>query len=87
MARKRRLTLNKDAEDWFENAIRFTAASLTELTWQVLIRSATLPGDPPADPADRILISTARQHSLRLVTRDREILSYGRAGHLQILKR
>ena len=86
LVRKRRLALNTNAEDWFENAVRVSAALLDELTWKILIRSASLPGDPPSDPADRILISTARQNSLRLVTRDREILKYASAGHVHALK-
>jgi PIN domain nuclease of toxin-antitoxin system len=38
------------------------------------------------DPSDRILAATAREHSLVLVTRDEELVRYGRKGHLPILE-
>lgn len=37
------------------------------------------------DPIDRILIATAREHDLTIITRDRAILAYGAAGHVKTL--
>jgi len=37
------------------------------------------------DPIDRILIATARENDLTIITRDRAILSYGAAGHVRTL--
>jgi len=85
LLKKRRIALNQDVEDWFEAALRIPGVVLSQLNWRVLTRSVTLPGEPPNDPADRILISTARRHALRLVTRDRQILNYARAGHVDAL--
>jgi PIN domain nuclease of toxin-antitoxin system len=78
--RKRRMTLNRDVEDWFDEAVSGLDANLSELTSTILIRSVWLPGDPPADPADRILIATCRRNVMRLMTRDRKILSYAEQG-------
>jgi PIN domain nuclease of toxin-antitoxin system len=58
---------------------------LAEASPDVLIDSAFLPGDPPFDPADRILAATARRRGLTLVTRDRQLLKYAEAGHLRAL--
>ena len=85
LVRKQRLILNRDVEDWFEAAIRIPGLKLTELSSTILIKSAFLPADPPSDPADRILISTARRNSFRLITRDRQIINYSRAGHVDAL--
>lgn len=85
LVRKRRLALNQDVEDWFESVLKIPGTALAELDWKTLIRSVTLPGEPPNDPADRILISTARRFLLCLITRDREILEYARAGHVDAL--
>lgn len=85
LVRKRRLVLNRDVEDWFDAAVRVPGMQLTKLNSSILIRSAFLPADPPSDPADRILISTARRNAFRLVTRDKPILDYGRAGHVDAL--
>ena len=47
----------------------------------VLIASTSLPGKTPADPADRILIATAREFDYTLVTRDRLLLKYASSGY------
>jgi len=49
------------------------------------IDACTLPGDFHADPADRILVATARAENATLVTRDEKILAYAQAGHVRVL--
>jgi PIN domain nuclease of toxin-antitoxin system len=39
----------------------------------------------PRDPADRMVIATARALGLAVMTRDRAILGYAEAGHVQAL--
>ena len=46
------------------------------------VDSSFLPTPLHNDPADRILIATAREHDLTIITRDRAILAYGAAGHV-----
>jgi len=41
---------------------------------EVLIAASDLPGDLHRDPADRILIATAREYGYRVLTGDRKIL-------------
>jgi PIN domain nuclease of toxin-antitoxin system len=48
--------------------------------------SSDLPDELHRDPADRIIIATAREYGLRLVTRDRKILDYADKGHLMALE-
>jgi PIN domain nuclease of toxin-antitoxin system len=38
-----------------------------------------------ADPADRLLVATARALPATLITRDAKILSYSKAGHVRAL--
>lgn len=85
LIRKRRLALNQDAEDWFEGVLKIPGVALANIDWKALTRSVTLPGEPPNDPADRILVSTARRQQLRMITRDREILEFSRAGHVDAI--
>jgi PIN domain nuclease of toxin-antitoxin system len=56
------------------------------LTPRVLIDSSFLPGKLHRDPADRILIATARALDLMLVTRDEAILAYADLGHVRALE-
>ena len=70
---------------WFDRFLAIGRFQLTELVPSLLIGSSFLPGNPPKDPMDRIIIVTAREEGLRLITRDRVILDYGRAGHVNVL--
>ena len=58
---------------------------LAHLSPDLLIVSSYLPGTPPRDPMDRILIATARDLAATLVTRDREMLAYGERGNVSVL--
>ena len=49
------------------------------------IDSCRLPGAFHADPADRLLVATARSENAALVTRDRKILDYAATGHVRVL--
>ncbi len=52
----------------------------------LLIASSFLPGDPPRDPADRIIAATARDLGATLITRDRSLLDYGAQGHMKVVE-
>jgi PIN domain nuclease of toxin-antitoxin system len=52
---------------------------------EVAIESAHLPGSPPGDPNDQLLLATARVHDLTLATRDGHMLDYARGGYVRAL--
>jgi PIN domain nuclease of toxin-antitoxin system len=56
------------------------------LSISILVESCGLPGTPPDDPADRIIIATARAHGLTIVTRDGAILKYAQLGYVKALR-
>lgn len=68
-----------------ERILAVPGVSYAEMPPDVLVDSSYLPGTPPADPADRIIIATARQYDLTVVTRDRKILNYAEDGHVRAL--
>ena len=67
---------------WFKMLLSGPRTQLAELTPEMMIGACYLPGKPPSDPIDRILLATARDRKLTLLTRDRVILSYADAGHV-----
>lgn len=85
LVRKNRIALALPAAAWFRQAMEKMRAALPHLTVDVLTGSCFLPGTPPSDPADRIIIATARETNLVIVTRDARILEYSRAGHVRSL--
>ena len=70
---------------WFERLVRDSKLTIAALTPSILIESSFLPGTIHRDPADRILIATARALDLIIVTRDRTILEYADKGHVRAL--
>jgi len=59
---------------------------LLDLSTRILIDSTRLPGEIHRDPADRLLVATAREHNLTLVTRDKSLSRYAKQGHLSARK-
>jgi PIN domain nuclease of toxin-antitoxin system len=55
------------------------------MSTDLLIASSFLPGKPPRDPFDRIIIATARNYDCILLTRDRALLEYGEQGHVRVM--
>lgn len=82
---KRRIVLSVPLYEWVKAGAALPGLRVRALTTEVAIESAVLPGDPHADPADRFLIAEARVSGLTLVTADRRIIDYGRAGHIRVL--
>lgn len=83
LARKGKIALTMSARQWFRSVAEHEAVTLTPLDYSTLIDSCDLPGEPPGDPADRIMVATARSMNLTLVTRDRPILDYAQLGHVR----
>jgi PIN domain nuclease of toxin-antitoxin system len=80
-----RIRLDLDPVAWFERFLRLPGVRLAPLSPEAAVRSSFLPGRLPGDPADRLLVATARALPAVLVTRDTRILSYAADGHLQAL--
>ena len=85
LSAKAKLSLDTSPEIWFDRFCALPGVVLADMPPSVLVASTSLPGVPPRDPADRILIATARAYELTLVTRDGEILEYGDEGHVRAL--
>ena len=85
LAARRRISLRMSPEKWFDRLLGAPGLRLAELPPSLLIASSFLPGDTPADPADRIIAATAREYDLRVVTRDRRLLAYAESGYCRAL--
>ncbi len=85
LASRGRLRGATSAQRLFDIACERPGTALASLTPVVLLDSSFLPGTPPNDPADRIIIATAREFGLQIVTRDHRILEYAEQGHVRAL--
>jgi PIN domain nuclease of toxin-antitoxin system len=80
-----RISLSRPLEEWVQSALRAPGTQLLPLSPEIASESARLPGSAHGDPADRILIASARVTDGKLATRDRVILDYAAGGHLTAL--
>jgi PIN domain nuclease of toxin-antitoxin system len=76
MVARGRIEIKMTSEQWLDYAIRKTGLRVLELTPKVAVESCELPGDFHGDPADRIIVATARVNRATLVTKDQKILKY-----------
>lgn len=77
LVNKGRLTLSMDVEDWLHHASLLPGVRILPLDWHTAVLSTRLPEPFHQDPADRIIVATARALNVPLVTMDEKIQAYG----------
>jgi len=82
---KDRLQLGVDVMVWVRDALAKSGACLVPLDPEIAVASTRLPFEMHADPADRILVATARHIGATLVTADRALLELSLLGNLRVL--
>lgn len=82
---RRLIALTLDPASWFERLMELPGIRLAEVDVDTLIAATLLP-DVLRDPADRIIVATARARGLVIVTRDRPILAFARSGEVAAIR-
>lgn len=82
---KGRLLIAQELEIWMNAILQAPGVELLPIVPSIAIGSVRLPGSFHADPADRLLLATARHWSAPVVTADRAILDYARQGHVRTI--
>jgi len=73
---KGRLGIHGDPEAWIEAALSMTGLRLVPLTPRICLKSTTLPKPFHNDPADQIIVATAREENAVVLTADRLLRAY-----------
>ncbi|MGB9497040.1 MAG: type II toxin-antitoxin system VapC family toxin [Dissulfuribacterales bacterium] len=76
MVTKGHINVKINPKRWLNDAIGNSGLRVIELTPEIAMESCNLPGSFHKDPADRIIVATARTHNLTLLTKDRKIIEY-----------
>lgn len=82
---KSRIRMSKDCRQWIKEALAAPGIILQPLTAEIAVESTRLPGEFHQDPADRIIVATARDLGVPLVTVDRQILAYSEKKYVRTL--
>ncbi len=80
-----RIHLSFPVVEWVARALHAPGIRLLDFSPEIAIESTRLPGAPHGDPADRILMASARVSGARLATCDAAILAYAGTGYLAVL--
>ena len=76
-----RLTLPVPVGEWLSQALAYPGIRLLDLSPQAAVESTQLPGVFHRDPADQMIVATARLYRSPLVTMDQKIRAY---AHVQV---
>ncbi len=71
-----RLELPTSLDEWFDQALDYPGVQLLALTPEIAIESTRLPGEFHRDPADQVIVATARRVRMPACNVGREDHSY-----------
>jgi PIN domain nuclease of toxin-antitoxin system len=78
MIHRGRATVEMELEAWLESIDSHPLLTIFPLTAKIAAESVRLGDDFPNDPADQIIVATARCHNLTLITADERIRKWGK---------
>jgi PIN domain nuclease of toxin-antitoxin system len=73
---KGRLVLSMDVSSWLATVATIERVQFMPVDNEIAVKSTELPGEFHKDPADRLIVSTARKFAVSLVTADEKIRAY-----------
>ncbi|MEO6096407.1 MAG: type II toxin-antitoxin system VapC family toxin [Fibrobacteria bacterium] len=83
---KHRIRLYQGLNTWVKEALASPGVRLQGLTPSIAIESTRLPGEFHADPMDRILVATARELNIPILTADAAIIAYANSNHVKAVE-
>src|SRR5262245_48195616 len=77
---KRRLVLATDVANWIDATREPPGVQVADVTAEIALDASRLTGPFHGDPADRLIVATARSLGAALVTCDERILAYAKGA-------
>lgn len=71
-----RLVLSDPVGDWIDGSLARAGVGLVAMTPQIAVEACNLPPPFHRDPADELLVATARILNIPVLTADQKILAY-----------
>jgi len=82
---KGRIKLTQPLQQWVKKVSSLPYLKIVPLDEAIALESCKLPGDFHGDPADRMIIATARILDTPLMTKDKKIIDYGKQLYLKVI--
>lgn len=82
---KKRIIFEMPCLEWINRSLELTRINIVSLTPSIVVDSCHLAGGFHDDPADRMIVATARVENLTLVTKDKRIIKYSKDKHVTVI--
>jgi PIN domain nuclease of toxin-antitoxin system len=76
LVEREKLVLSMDVGSWLSTVAEIDAVRFMPVDNEIAVKSVELPGKFHKDPADRMIVATARKLAVPLVTKDEKIRAY-----------
>ena len=73
---RQRIVIDRHWKTWFRHYTALNNWQVESISLEIMEEAYSLPDSFHADPADRIIVATARMNDATVVTRDQKILGY-----------
>lgn len=73
---REKLVLTVDVDAWLAAVAEIEVVRFVPVNNEIAVKSVSLPGDFHKDPADRMIVATARVLAVPLVTKDEKLRAY-----------
>ena len=73
---KGRLVLSMDVASWLDHVSQINGVRFMPIDNEIGVKATMLPGEFHKDPADRMIVATARKLAVPLVTADAKMIQY-----------
>lgn len=78
--RRRRISVEEPLDAWLDSIENHPLITIFPITAKIAAESVRLGDDFPRDPADQIIVATARCNGLTLITADERIRKWGKVN-------
>lgn len=82
---KNRVALSRSVSQWFDLVLTSPGFQLVPISPNIGVDAGSLPGRIHGDPADRLIIATARELGCPIISVDQKILDYAVEGHVEAI--
>ena len=86
LAARGKISLEEGTLNWIRKALSAPGILVCPLSPEIAVDSVNLPGTFHGDPADRIIVASARLLNATLVTSDRQILRYAAGEYVKVVR-
>lgn len=76
LVKRERLSFSMDVESWLATVSDIEALRFVPVDTEIALKAVELPGEFHKDPADRMIVATARTLAAPLITKDQKIRDY-----------